>query len=285
MPDFPIIDTHVHLYDVRRLRYGWMKDVPQLNRTSLLADFDAARGRVRVEQLVFVEVAIDAGLHLAEAEFVQELADRDSRLAGMVAHLPVEKGNAIEPDLLVLKRHKSLRGIRRLIQDEADPSVCIAPGFVDGVRLLGRHGLSFDICIKHWQMLFAIELVRRCPEVQFVLDHIGKPGIKHGFREPWWSQMRELARLPNVVCKISGVVTEADHANWTKDQVRPYATHAIDCFGFDRVMFGSDWTVAELALRYPAWVEIVDEVVAGASEAEKRKLYRDTATRVYRLGA
>ena len=283
MPDFPIVDTHVHLYDVQRLRYGWMNDAPQLNRTSLPADFDAARGPVRVERMVFVEVAVDAGLHLAEAEFVQELADRDPRIGGMVAHLPVERGEAIEPELIALERHKALRGIRRLIQDERDPSMCVEPGFIAGVRLLGRHGLSFDICIRHWQMVYAIELVRRCPEVQFVLDHIGKPDIRRGLREPWWSQMRALASLPNVACKISGVATEADHRNWTKDQLKPYVAHAIDCFGFDRAMFGSDWTVMELATRYPDWVALVDETIAGASAAEKRKLYRDNAIRIYRL--
>jgi L-fuconolactonase len=121
--------------------------------------------------------------------------------------------------------------------------------------------------------------------VTFVLDHIGKPGIKHGLREPWWGQMRALAKLPNVVCKVSGVITEADHAAWTKAQVKPYVAHAIDCFGFDRVMYGSDWTVSELTHAYPAWVEILDEVVAGSSAAEIRKLYRDNAIRIYRLPA
>jgi len=283
MPDFPIIDTHVHLYDPKRLRYSWMKSAPRLDRTSLLAEFDAARGPVEVDKLVFVEVDIDPGHHLEEAAFVQALADRDPRLAAMVAHLPVEKGAAIADDLAALLAHKSLRGIRRLIQGEADPAICLAPRFIEGLRLIAKRGLHFEICIKHWQMLFAIELVRRCPEVPFVLDHIGKPGIALGFREPWWGQMRELAKLPNVVCKLSGVVTEADHAGWTKAQVMPYVAHAIDCFGFDRTMFGSDWTVMELATRYPDWVALVDEAIGGASAAEKRKLYRDTAIKTYRL--
>jgi L-fuconolactonase len=283
MPDFPIVDSHVHLYDVNRLRYGWLKNAPKLNRTYLMKDFDQARGPVAVDKLVFAEVWVDQGLHLDEAAFVQELADSDARLAGMIAHAPVEKGHAIEADLVALKKFKTLRGIRRLIEIEADYSMCLEPGFIEGVKLVGRHGLTFDVCVKHWGLVFALELARRCPAVQFVLDHIGKPGIKHGLREPWWSQMRELARLPNVVCKISGVITEADHAHWTKQQVMPYVAHAIDCFGFDRAMYGSDWTVAELTHRYPTWVEILDEVVAGASASEKRKLYRDTAIRVYRL--
>lgn len=285
MPEFPIVDSHVHLYDTQRLSYGWLQGVPKLNRTYLLADFDAARGPVAVDKLVFAEVDVDPGLHLAEADFVQGMADADPRLCGMVAHLPLEKGRAVAADLDMLKRHRILSGIRRLIEKERDPSFCLEPGFIDGVRLLGEQGLSFDICVKHWAMVFAIELARRCPDTSFVLDHIGKPGIKHGLREPWWGQIRELARLPNVVCKLSGVITEADHAHWTKDQVKPYVAHVIECFGFDRVMYGSDWTVSELTHRYPQWVAILDEVVAGASLEERRKLYRDNAIRIYRLPA
>lgn len=285
MPEFPIIDSHVHLYDVKRLRYPWLDGVPKINRTYRLKEFDEARAHVQVDKLVFAEVAVDAGRHLDEAVFVQEMADQDRRLCGMVAHLPAERGAAIERDIEALKRFKTLRGIRRLIETERDPSFCLEPGFIEGVKLIGRHGLTFDICVKHFALVFALELVRRCPDVQFVLDHIGKPGIKHGLREPWWSQLKELARLPNVVCKISGVITEADHTAWTKDQVKPYVAHAIDCFGFDRSMFGSDWTVSELTHPYPAWVELVDEVVAGASLGERRKLFRDTAIRVYRLPA
>jgi L-fuconolactonase len=283
VPGFPIVDSHVHLYDVQRFRYGWLSSVPKINRTYLLGDFDKARGPVAIEKLVFAEVAIDPGLHLEEAAFIQKLADSDKRLAGMVAHAPMEKGKAVESDIIALKKNATLRGIRRLIETERDPGFCLEAGFIEAVKLLPKHDLSFDICIKHWAMAYAIELVRRCPEVSFILDHIGKPDIGHGLREPWWGQMRELARLPNVVVKISGVITEADKQNWKPEQVKPYVAHVIDCFGFDRVMYGSDWTVSELTHAYPRWVEIIDEVIAGASESEQRKLYRDTATRTYRL--
>jgi L-fuconolactonase len=283
MPDFAIIDSHVHLYDIDRLRYPWLSGVPQLNRTYLLADFDAARGRVQVDQIVFAEVDVAPGQNIEEAAFVQELADADKRLAGMVAHAPVEKGAAVEDDLAALAQFHTLRGIRRLIQTAPDPAICLEPDFLEGVRRVGRRNLVFDICIRHWAMAYALELVRRCPDVTFVLDHIGKPDIRHGLRQPWWSQIAELARMPNVVVKLSGVITEADHAHWTPEQVMPYAARVIECFGFERVMYGSDWTVAELTHRYPTWVEILDQVVAGASEAERRALYRGTAARVYRL--
>jgi L-fuconolactonase len=283
MPDFPIVDAHVHLYDVKRMSYGWLAGAPKINRTYLLDDFDKARGKVDVEGIVFAEVAVDPGLHLEEASFIQGLADRDSRLKGIVAHAPLEKGLAVEADLDALKAMRSVRGIRRLIETERNPAFSLEPPFLQALRLLPKYGFPFDICIKHFAFAYALELVRRCPEVNFVLDHIGKPDIKNGLREPWFSQIRELSRLPNVVVKISGVITEADHARWSADQVKPYVAHVIETFGFSRVMYGSDWTVSELTHRYPQWVEIVDDVVKGSSEAEQRQLYRETAIRTYRL--
>ena len=172
---------------------------------------------------------------------------------------------------------------RRLIEIEVDISFCLQPAFLEGLRLLPARDLCFDICVKHWGLVFAIELARRCPEVRFVLDHIGKPGIRDELVEPWKCQLRELARLPNVVCKLSGVITEADHGHWSKEQIRPYVEHVLDCFGFERVMYGSDWTVSELTHDYPVWVAILDEITTGCSAAELESLWRGTAIRTYRL--
>jgi L-fuconolactonase len=283
MPKFPIVDSHVHLYDIKRFNYGWLAGVPKLNRTYLLEDFDRARETIAVDKMVFAEVAVDSGLHLDEAAFIQELANRDPRLCGIVAHVPLEKGNAVEFDIVALKKLRNLSGVRRLIETERNPAFCLEPNFIAALRLLPKYDLTFDICIKYTAMAYALELVKRCPEVSFVLDHIGKPDIKNGLREPWWSQLTELAHHPNVVCKVSGVITEADHQYWTADQITPYVSHVIESFGFDRVMYGSDWTVSELSHKYADWVEIIDSVVMGASEAELHKLYRDTAIRIYRL--
>jgi L-fuconolactonase len=283
MPDFPIVDSHVHLYDIERFRYGWLDGVPQLKRTHGLAEFDAARAAVSVDRIVFAEVAIDPGLHIEEAAFIQGLADKDARLCASVAHAPLEKGLAVEADLAALAKFPTVKGIRRLIETERNPAFCLEQGFLAGLKLLPKFGFSFDICVKHWGLAYGLELVRRCPEVQFVLDHIGKPDIKNGLREPWWGQIRALAGLPNIVCKISGVITEANHDQWERQQVRPYVAHVIECFGFDRIMYGSDWTVSNLTHAYPVFVEILDEILAGSSEADFKRFYRSTATRIYRL--
>jgi len=283
MPDFPIVDAHVHLADPQTFGYAWTKHAPVLNRTVLPADLFKAAAPVQIEKFVFVEVDVDLPQHVAEAEWIDGLAKAEPRLAGMVAALPLELGKAVEADLAKIAALKVARGIRRLIQNQADPDFCIRQKFIEGLKLLPKHDLVFDICVFHRHMPNVIKMVQQCPEVRFVLDHIGKPGIKAGISDPWRQHMKELAAFPNVACKISGVSTEADHKTWTAEQLKPYIAHAIDAFGFERCMYGGDWHVLELAGTYPQWVEVVDWVIEGASADEKRKLYRDTATRVYRL--
>jgi L-fuconolactonase len=285
MPAFPIVDAHVHLYDPGVIRYGWMMGRPALDRQRLMAELDAARGRVEIEGLVWVEVGADPGQYLQEASLVDGLARADRRIRALVAHAPLERGAAVMPDLEKLAAHDLTRGIRRLLQDEPDDAFCLRPGFVEGVRLLARFDLSFDICVYHRQLAGAVELVRRCPEVRFILDHAGKPGIRAGLVEPWRAQIAELAALPNVWCKLSGLITEADSSSWTRAQLRPYVGHIIESFGFERVLFGSDWPVAEETHRYEDWVEIVDQALAGAPEEERRKVFRDNAIAFYRLDA
>lgn len=283
MPDFAIVDSHMHLCDPKQFGYSWTKDVPQLNREVLPSHLTKAAGPVKIDQFVFVEVDVDYPQHLREAAWVQRLAKSEPRLRGMVAALPLEKGKAIEQELEELRQHKILRAVRRLIQTQPDPDFCIQPAFIEGLKLLAPHDLAFDICILHHQMPNVIKIVRQCPEVRFALDHIGKPGIKAGIFDPWRQQLNELASMPNVYCKISGITTEADHKNWTREQLKPYIDYTLDTFGMDRVMYGGDWHVSELASTYPEWVNIVDWVIAGASLEEKRKLFLDNAIRFYRL--
>ncbi|HLH50098.1 MAG TPA: amidohydrolase family protein [Roseiarcus sp.] len=283
MIDFPIIDSHIHLLDQRRFGYSWAAGAPKLNRDWTADDLVAYAKPYRIEGFVFVEVDVDMPQYLDEAEWVESLAAKDKRVKGCVACLPLEKGKAVEPDMAKLAELSIVRGVRRLIQNQRDPDFVLKPGFLEALKLLPKYNLLFDICIFHHQLPNTLEMVRRCPDVSFVLDHIAKPGIKAGLIEPWRSQIKALAALPNVVCKLSGVTTEADHAAWTRDQLRPYIDHVIESFGPDRIMFGGDWPVSELAGTYRQWVEIVDWATSGMSAAEKRKLFRDNAIRTYRL--
>lgn len=286
MPDYPIVDTHVHLWDPKRLRYAWLDNDPVLNREFLPSDYQKACGDVRVEKIVFVQADCKPSQAVDELAWVASLAESNPFIAGAVAFAPLEKGDAAREDLDRLARHPRhalLRGIRRLIQSEPDPRFCLQPEFVRGVQLLATYDLSFDLCILHSQLENTTELVRKCPQVRFILDHIGKPDIKGHLLDPWRQHLRALSKLPNVVCKISGLVTEADHSKWTREELRPYIDHVIDCFGFDRVMFGSDWPVQQLASDYPRWVETLKWAIEGATAAEKRKLFRENAIATYGL--
>jgi L-fuconolactonase len=284
MIDFPIIDTHVHLLDHKRFKYSWAKGAPKLARDWTPEDLTEVAKPNTIKSFVFVEVDVDMPQYLDEVDWVQSIANLDKRLKGCVAALPLERGSAIEPEIARIAKLPVMRGVRRLIQNQPDPEFVLKPDFLAAVKLLPKYNLSFDICIFHHQLPNTLEMVRRCPEVSFVLDHIAKPGIKAGLTDPWREHIREMAALPNVVCKLSGVTTEADHANWTREQLRPYIDHVIHCFGFDRIMYGGDWPVSELAGKYTDWIDVLDWATAGCTKEERRKLFRDNAIRAYRLG-
>ena len=283
MVNFPIIDTHLHLCDYGNIRYSWIEELPALQRSFLLKDYDQACGSVAVEKMVFVQYECDPLQYKDEIDFVSSVAHEDQRLSGIVAWAPLEKGDAVKSELEALLPNTLIKGIRRIIQFEEDIEFCLQPDFVKGVQLLSDFGWSFDICIYHPQMANTIKLVKQCPHVQFILDHIGKPDIKNHLLQPWDSELGQLAAFENVSCKISGMITEADHDHWKKEDLKPYFDHVIDCFGIDRVMFGGDWPVVTLAGSLQAWLESLMWLINGFSQDEIKKLFYDNAMRFYRL--
>lgn len=283
MPNFPIVDTHLHIWDLKRLRYPWLAGVPLLNRDHLIDEYRRACGPVQVAKMVFLQCECDPAQFQDEADWVTKVSRVDPRIRGIVPWAPLEKGDAAEADLARLAANPLIKGIRRIIQFEADQEFCLQPGFVRGVQLLPRHGLSFDLCINHKQLANTLKLVRQCPNVKFIMDHIAKPDIKAGLLDPWRAELRELAKLPNVWCKLSGLATEADFQKWTAADLRPYIDHVIDCFGFDRTIFGGDWPVSTQATDYPRWVNTVDEALKGASPDELHRLYVRNAEAFYRV--
>ena len=283
MPNFPIVDTHLHLWDLGRLRYPWLASVPRLNRNHLIDDYRRACGPVQVAKMVFVQCECDPALSQQEADWVTKITRVDPRIRGIVARAPLERGDAANGALAALAANPLVKGIRRLIQSDADDAFCLRPDFVRGVQLLPRHGLTFDLCIFHRQLANTIQLVQQCPNVTFILDHIGKPDIKAGRLDPWRADLRALAALPNVWCKLSGLVTEADFTKWTAADLRPYLDHVIDCFGFDRVMFGGDWPVSTQACDYPRWVATLDEALRGCTPDELHRVYVRNAESFYRV--
>jgi L-fuconolactonase len=285
MPNFPITDAHVHLWDSQRFPITWLAGHATLDRPYGINEYRAHTAGVQVAAFVYVEVDVEPPFGLLEAQWALERAQEDPRLQGIIAAAPLEYGDHVRVYLEALAAlGPHIKGVRRILQGERDPAFCLQPDFVRGVQLLPEFGFSFDICIYHPQLASAVELVRRCPETQFMLDHIAKPGIKDGLLDPWRAQIEELAALPNVICKISGMATEADHQNWTTDNLAPYVAHVLAAFGEDRVAFGSDWPVLLLAGEYQRWVATLDTLTTHLSPEAQRKLWSENARRFYRLG-
>lgn len=284
MPPFPIVDSHVHLWNPERFLMPWLSGSDVLGRSYLPSDYRSLTGNVDIEAFVYVEVDVEPHYALLEAQWVNSLATDEPRLQAIVAHAPLEHGRHVDSCLAALHTiGPRIKGVRRLLQGEANPDFCLQDSFMTGVQLLPHYDFSFDICIRHYQLEAATELVRRCPEVSFILDHIAKPDIAARLRDPWYAQMRSLASLPNVVCKISGVITEANHQSWTAEDIAPYIGHALDVFGEDRVLFGSDWPVVRLAAEYERWVETLDRLTANLSATARQKLWVENARRAYRF--
>jgi L-fuconolactonase len=277
-----IVDAHVHLWDPARLRYVWLNDLPPLRRPMLPADFAFAIGPSDVRKLVFVESGCDPSQNLEEVDWINSLAKMETRLKGIVAHAPLERGRAVRGDLESLARHSLVKGVRRNLQAETDDFLK-QPGLIEGLNLLPEFGFTFDLCVRADQLPMVNEMVRGTPQVIFVLDHFGKPAVRTKSFEPWASHLRALAQSPNVVCKISGLTTEAHWPDWRPADFAPYFDHAIACFGAHRILFGSDWPVATLATSYNRWVETVLELLPNADERDLVQIFRTNAERIYRV--
>jgi L-fuconolactonase len=280
----PIVDAHVHLWNPKQFSMPWLADIPRLNRPYSLQDYREQTWDLPIIAMVYIEVGVEPREALREARHVVDLAREEPRLQAIVAAAPVERGDTVRAHLESLVSISPLiKGVRRNLQNEAEPDFCLQPDFVAGVHLLAEFNLSFDLCIKHWQLPYVIELVHRCPDTAFILDHLGKPGIKQQLLDPWQADLRKLAELPNVVCKISGMVTEADHESWQPADLEPYINVVLEAFGEERVLFGGDWPVALLASPYRRWYETLEALTTRLSASARRKLWAENAQRFYRI--
>lgn len=289
MPAFPIIDTHLHLWDPKRLNYSWIKGNPLFERPYLIEDFQRDLGPVAVEAMVFLECYADfdaeGGQYIEEIDFVEDEARRDPRLMGTVPMAPLEWGSRVTPMLEQMAQYSRVKGIRRIVEFDADPrGLTLSRSFIEGVNLLEQFGMHFEINVNHTQMEIVREFVRHIPNVKMILDHCGKPGIAEGAIEQYRADVAELARHPNLWIKLSDLPVEADWAKWTEKDLRPFIDATIEAFGVDRVIYAGDYPVCLQATTLPRWVEVLDNALKGFSETDQRKIYRDNANAFYRLG-
>jgi L-fuconolactonase len=261
----------------------WLDGDDLLNKPYDLPEYRQHTTGVTIASFVYLQVDVAEAYGIIETEWAAERARRDPRLQAIVAYAPLEYGERARLYLeRLIKVSPLVKGIRRLYQQES-VDFCLQPAFVRGVQLLADFGLSFDICIRHQHLENTVRLVEQCPNVAFVLDHIGKPDIVHQGLDPWRRGMRALASLPNVMCKVSGMASEADRQHWTPADLQPFLEHTLEVFGEDRVLFGGDWPVVLLGAPYMRWVHTVELLTGLLSDAAKYKLWADNARRFYRL--
>lgn len=290
MPNFPIIDTHLHIWDPKRLNYSWIKGNALFDRAYHIEDYARDLGNLQVAAMVFLECYADftpeSGQYLEEVRFVEAEAERDPRIRAIVPMAPLEKGLGCEPVLAEMaERHPSVKGIRRIVEFDADPrALTLSEGFIAGVNLLEKYGYHFEINVKYHQMDIVREFVKRIPNVPMILDHCGKPGIAAGRFAQYREDLRDLAKHPNLWIKLSDLPVEADHQSWTPADLRPFIDETFEAFGADRILYAGDYPVCLQATSLPRWVEVLDWATAGLSETERRKVYYNNANAFYRLG-
>jgi L-fuconolactonase len=273
------IDAHQHFWRYTPEEYGWIREqLSPLRRDFLPGDLRPLLERHALDGCV----AVQARQSLEETRWLLELAEEHPWIRGVVGWVDLCSDQVAE-QLDRFAGHARLVGLRHIAQDEPDDAFLAREDFCRGVALLAERDLAYDILVFPHQLPAAIELVRRFPYQTFVLDHLAKPPVRQRQREPWASQLRELARSHNVACKLSGLVTEADWERWRMADLAPYLEIALDAFGVTRVMFGSDWPVCLLAATYERWCEHLEGWSWMLSESERAALLGGNAVRIYNL--
>ena len=284
MPDFPVIDAHLHLWDPQEMPINWLQENQFLNHAFLPKDYQNHTAQIDVEAMVFVECFVNKGDYLNEVKFVEKCIKTDPRIQAIVAQANVEEGADIRPFLAHLKsNHPKVVGIRRLIEGQPDPDFCIQPNFIRGVNALAEFNFSFDINIVHTQFEKVLEMVPQIEGVNMMLDHCGKPGIRSGEIERWTDHIYQLAEYKNVSCKLSDLPVEADWKNWQEDQIFPYIDVVVKAFGFDRLVYAADWPVCLQATNPGQWVSLLDTYFATEDPSNLKKFYNSNARNFYKL--
>lgn len=277
-----IVDTHLHIVDMAALSYPWLGDAGALNRNWSYDDYAREARRLGIAVTLHMEVDVAESDIEKETDYVSKIVARpDSLLVGGIASCrPEDAGFAAY--LERTRANPVVKGFRRVLHVMPD-ELSQSPLFRENLKRLAGTGLTFDLVVFPRQLSRAMELVDLAPDVQFVLDHCGVPDIKGGAYDQWAKDMTEIARRPNVVGKLSGIVAYTDTETWTLDSIRPYAEHTIGAFGFDRMVWGSDWPVCTLGGSLSTWVGATHALLEGASRDEKHALLAGNAIKLWNL--
>ena len=273
-----IVDSHQHFWDLSRFNYEWMgADSPlRVNRSP--SELRSLMGAANVEYTVLIQ----AHSSIEETRWLLEIANEQNFVLGVTGWVDLtdpKVGNVLDH----LQENKYLKGVRHIWEDESDPSWLLTSGAVEGLKEVQRRDLIYEFLVRPPNLKYIPRIMEQVPDLRAVLDHIAKPAISEKKREPWLSDLGEVAKCGDLFCKISGMVTEADHLNWSVDELKPYVDDVLGLFDHDRLMFGTDWPVCTLAASYESVVQATKALLNDVPEEGKALILRDTAIDFYRL--
>lgn len=273
-----IIDSHQHFWKYEPAKHSWIDDdMKAIRRDFLPAELEV----VFREQGVAGSVAVEADQNEAETEYLIALSQQYSFIKGVVGYTDLRAENVAER-LDYFSRFPVVKGFRHVLQSQ-DPSFMLQPSFLRGIGMLKAFGFTYDVLVFPQHLKAVKEMIAQFPDQWFVLDHLAKPYIKKGLIEEWEKDIRELAVFPNLCCKISGMVTEADYTNWQTADFTPYLDVVVNFFGTKRLLYGSDWPVCTVAASYGQVSAIIKDYFATFSPAEQEEVFSGNATRFYHL--
>ncbi|TXF87907.1 amidohydrolase family protein [Neolewinella aurantiaca] len=271
------LDSHQHFWKYELPKHDWIDDeMAAIRRNFMPADLQPILAANGVDGCI----AVQADQTLAETDFLLDIAAKHDFVKGVVGWIDLRADDLAEQ----LERYAGqplLKGFRHVVQGEPDPLFLLQPNFLRGIDLIGQKGYTYDILIFPHQLVSALELVKQFPEYKFVIDHLAKPYAKAGYFTGWAAAMAAIAEFPNVCCKLSGLITEADYHNWTTDELLPYLRHALEVFGPDRCMFGSDWPVCRVAGDYAQVKGLIETLLQDSSPADQKAVFGENCARFY----
>lgn len=272
------VDSHQHFWQVSRGDYSWMTPaVPVLYRDYFPEDLKPSLAKHRIDKTILVQAAPT----LAETDFLLDLAKRNEFVGGVVGWLDMESPDFAER-FAVYRQKPKLIGIRPMLQDLPEDDYIVKRAVIDSLKVVAGANFPFDFLTYPRHLPYVLQALDRAPNLRAVVDHISKPEIKARKMKPWKSLIREVAQYQNVYCKLSGMVTEADLNTWTVDDLRPYVEHVVECFGLERVMFGSDWPVCLRAGTYDRVIEALQTILAPVlNAASETAVFGSNAARFY----
>ncbi len=273
-----IIDTHQHFWKYNSVDHDWITDDMQVIRKDFLPQDLASELQ---SNYVDACIAVQANQTEKETEWLLQLANENEFISAVVGWVDL-RSDKIDERLQYFSNYKKLKGFRHVLQGE-DPSFMLQKDFLNGISKLQRFGFTYDLLVFPHHLEAALQLVEQFPLQPFVIDHAAKPLIKEAKIDEWKTNLDKISQQPNVYCKLSGMVTEANWKNWIADDLKPYLDTVVHCFGIDRILFGSDWPVCLVASSYNKWLNTVKEYFASYSNEEQEKVFCKNAMHFYNL--